>query len=69
MANEGRRYPANLNGILAFCTENTKSEDAPSSENVFQMDDEVKLFIWAAENCTCYNNLYYIFNVHVHLLI
>ena len=41
MANDDRRYPANLRGILAFCTENTKTEDAPNAGTFVRMDDEV----------------------------
>jgi hypothetical protein len=42
---EGRRYPANLQGLLAFCTEYTKTEDAPNESNAVVMDAEVMLIV------------------------
>ena len=36
-----RRYRPNMQGLLQFCADNTKSEDAPGSSNVQAMDPEV----------------------------
>jgi len=39
--NNNRRYPPNLRGLLNFCTEYTKSEDAPSAGDPPVMSEEV----------------------------
>lgn len=40
MAENNRRYPLNLQGILRFCTENTKEEDATGPSTFGPMSDE-----------------------------
>ena len=41
---ENRRYKANLQGLLKFCTENTKYEDAPS--HFEPMSEEVQYLLF-----------------------
>jgi len=40
----GRRYLNNLTGILGFCTEHTKTEDASGTTPMQPMTEEVLLF-------------------------
>ena len=39
---EDRKYPPNLEGVLRFCVENTKSEDAKDSDAFAEMTQEVR---------------------------
>jgi len=41
MAENNRRYPLNLQGILRFCTENTKEEDMTGPSTFGPMSNEV----------------------------
>lgn len=45
MADEGRRYPPNLRGLLAFCTESTRTEDASNTSAAVELDEEVSCIL------------------------
>ena len=40
-----RRYRPNMQGLLQFCADNTRSEDATGSSNVQAMEPEVSQWI------------------------
>lgn len=45
MAENNRRYPLNLQGILRFCTENTKAEDTTGPSTFGPMSDESRRWL------------------------